>query len=207
MKEIVALAVDELKKKYQPHTIIMYGSYARNEETETSDLDIAGFCDKEEELKDARLFHGIYLDAWIHPTSTLENVSDASLCYEDGVALYDERGLGKVFIEKVKALQKRGTKPMASDDLSHLKQWVNKMLERAANGDIDGNYRRTWLQFDLLKMYFDIRGLWFLGHKKSFQYLQKNDAEGYRLFEAVYSNPEDIEALRKLAVFVVKIQG
>jgi hypothetical protein len=81
------------------------------------------------------------------------------------------------------------------------------MLEWAANGDIDGNYRRTWLQFDLLKMYFDIRGLWFLGHKKSFQYLQKNDAEGYRLFEAVYSNPEDIEALRKLAVFVVKIQG
>jgi predicted nucleotidyltransferase len=33
--------MEELKGKYAPHTIILYGSYARNEATETSDVDIA----------------------------------------------------------------------------------------------------------------------------------------------------------------------
>lgn len=202
MKKVVTMAADDLKAKYKPHTIILYGSYARGEETETSDLDIACFCDKNEELKDARIFHGIYLDAWIHPGESLKKASDASLCYEDGIVLYDERGLGKRFIKKVKALLQKGTMPMAKDDLVHLQQWVNKMLERARNGDIDGNFRRTWLQFELLKMYFDIRGLWFLGHKKSFKFLQEKDPEGYRLFKNVYESPEDVELLQRLAVFV-----
>ncbi|MGR3172960.1 nucleotidyltransferase domain-containing protein [Vibrio vulnificus] len=36
-----------MKEKYAPHTIILYGSYARNEATETSDIPVqledAGF--------------------------------------------------------------------------------------------------------------------------------------------------------------------
>ncbi|MGL1040597.1 hypothetical protein ACSTDR_22850, partial [Vibrio vulnificus] len=35
MNNILELAVEELKEKYAPHTIILYGSYARNEATET----------------------------------------------------------------------------------------------------------------------------------------------------------------------------
>ncbi|MFQ2313995.1 nucleotidyltransferase domain-containing protein [Aeromonas dhakensis] len=45
MEKILDLAVEDLKGKYAPHTIILYGSYARNEATETSDIDIACFCD------------------------------------------------------------------------------------------------------------------------------------------------------------------
>ncbi|MGR3172959.1 nucleotidyltransferase family protein, partial [Vibrio vulnificus] len=70
---ILELAVEELKEKYAPHTIILYGSYARNEATETSDIDIACFWDRPEEHKDASLFHGIFLDVWVYPTAFLDS--------------------------------------------------------------------------------------------------------------------------------------
>lgn len=56
MEDILDLAMEELKRKYAPHTIILYGSYARNEATETSDIDIACFCKNTSEQRDDRLF-------------------------------------------------------------------------------------------------------------------------------------------------------
>jgi hypothetical protein len=205
MNEIVQLAVADLKKRYKSHTIILYGSYARGEATETSDIDIACFGDDVEEIKDARLFQGIYLDAWLYPTSSLDSVSESDHRFGDGIAVVDERGLGKKHISQVQKKLLAGTEKMKEADLLHLKEWIEKMLTRASIDDLDGNYRRIWLQFELLSLYFEIRGLWFLGHKKSFSYLCEHDSEAYVLFKTMYSSPKSNTCLRKLANHVTRI--
>lgn len=205
MNKVVNLVLEELKNRYSPHTIILYGSYARNEESSASDVDIACFCDIENEIKDARLFEGVYLDAWIYPTASMNSISDSALRFADGILLHDEKGLGAKYLENVHKTLADGRNPMSDDDLIHLKEWIKKMLSRASSDDLDGNYRRTWLQFELLSVYFEVRGLWFLGHKKSFDYLKNHDREVYELFCNVYSNPMNIELLERLAKRVVCI--
>lgn len=199
MENILDLAANDLKEKYNPHTIILYGSYAREDATDLSDIDIACFWDRPDEIKDARLFHKTFLDAWIYPTSFLDTVPEEALRFSDGKVLHDAKGLGVEYLNRVKEKLHVGREPMSDADKAHIREWVKKMLERAHNGSLDGNYRRNWLQHDLLSIYFDFRGLWFLGSKKSFAYLQKHDQKVYELFEQTYRDPLNLELLSLLA--------
>ncbi|USE37164.1 nucleotidyltransferase domain-containing protein [Endozoicomonas sp. SCSIO W0465] len=205
MDDILDLALEELKEKYEPHTIILYGSHARGEATETSDIDIACFWDRPNEHKEARLFQGVFLDVWVYPTAFLDSIPEEALRFSDGKVIHDTRGLGIDYLAKVKQKLADGKPPMSDDDRAHLHQWVMKMLERAHDKDLDGNYRRTWLQHDLLEIYFDMRGLWYLGSKKSFNYLQQHDPTVFRLFEQTYRDPLNLDLLSSLARQVVRI--
>lgn len=205
MDDILDLALEELKEKYDPHTVILYGSHARNEATETSDIDIACFCERPDEQKDARLFHGVYLDVWVYPTTFLSSVPEESLRFGDGKVVYDTHGLGSDYLAKIKQKLADGKPPMSDTDKAHLQEWVMKMLERAHDKDLDGNYRRTWLQHDLLEIYFEIRGLWYLGSKKSFAYLKQHDQSVFILFEKLYKEPLNLNLLTTLANQVVRI--
>lgn len=98
MENLILLAQEDLIQRYNPHTIILYGSRARNDATDTSDIDIACFCDDSEEVKDARLFNGVYLDAWVYPTSAMNTVSDDALRFGDGVVLLDKFGHGEHYL-------------------------------------------------------------------------------------------------------------
>ncbi len=205
MDNILDLAVEELKNKYSPHTIILYGSYARNEATEASDIDIACFWDRSQEHKDARMFHGTFLDVWVYPTAFFETIPEESLRFGDGKVILDTRGLGEDYINRVQQKLNDGREPMSDVDKAHLQEWVTKMLERACDGNLDGNYRRIWLQHELLEMYFEIRGMWYLGSKKSFSYLNKHDKPLYSLFDQMYREPLNLNLLSEVAKRVVRI--
>jgi len=196
MEEIVKRVISEINSKYAPHTIILYGSYARGDASVASDIDIACFCDNSEVIQDARTFNGTYLDAWVYPTTALHEVSEDALRFGDGIAVLDERGLGTSFIKRVNEKLNTETNKLSESDIAHIKEWVNKMLLRSSSMDLDGNYRRNWLQFELLSIYFEIRGVRFLGHKKSFSYLLKNDNSGYLLFNKMYAQPDNIACLQ-----------
>lgn len=202
MSTLVELAVQELIKTYHPHTIILYGSRARGDSTAQSDIDIACFRDESEEVKDARLFHDAYLDAWVYPTSSLKDISSSTFRFGDGYVVLDERGLGEPFLRQIREKLAKGPALISQADRAHLKQWIDKMLSRALIDNLDGHYRRTWLQFELLNIYFELRGMWFLGHKKSFNYLQSHDPQAYCLFEAMYCHPECIDNLQPLVCYV-----
>ena len=70
---------------------------------------------------------------------------------------------------------------------------------------MDGHYRRTWLQHDLLEIYFEIRDLWFLGSKKSFSYLRQHDQSMLSLFDKMYKDPLNIDLLTVVAKRVVRV--
>jgi hypothetical protein len=66
------------------------------------------------------------------------------------------------------------------------------MALRMRRPDIEGNFRKAWLLTALLEDYFCIRGMWYQGPKKAFQWLQASDLETYRAFD---------EALKPVASF------
>ncbi|CAG9295935.1 hypothetical protein CEDIAZO_01069 [Celerinatantimonas diazotrophica] len=99
----------------------------------------------------------------------------------------------------------QGPDPLRPEDSDHLVKWIFKMIARIESGGLEGNYRRCWLQTDLLEIYFQMRRLWFLGPKKSFKYLKQHDQAAYNLFSTMYENNNNLEMLKEVAQYVTHV--
>ncbi|KEQ15611.1 hypothetical protein GZ77_03160 [Endozoicomonas montiporae] len=78
------------------------------------------------------------------------------------------------------------------------------LLVYCLDSGVHHNYRRTWLQYELLNRYFSLRTLWFLGPKQSLKWLEANDRNAFNLFNKAYGNPENIRILKDLADYTLK---
>ena len=205
MEELLSVLVEEMTSRYCAHTIILYGSMADNTANAQSDIDLACFTDGKCPSRDARVFHDKYLDAWLYHTSTLLKADSDFIHLVGGFCLKDEKGLGKEFLHGLKQIFAMGPEALSVEDIEHTKVWIIKSLERAKRGDPEANYRRSWLVSELLKIYFQLRNKWFLGPKKSFVWLNKNDPLAFTLFCELYSTPQDFTQLEKVASYVTRV--
>src|SRR4051812_38148242 len=142
MENIVDIAINEIIQKYNPDTIILYGSRARGDFKDTSDIDIACFGENLTTEKDAGLFNGVYLDLWIYPTSAMTSVSPNDLRFSDGVLVLDKDGKGSAYLKSVSEYLAKGPEKLNPSDITHTKEWIRKMLGRVQNLDIESNYRK-----------------------------------------------------------------
>jgi hypothetical protein len=71
--------------------------------------------------------------------------------------------------------------------------------------DIEGNFRRVWLLTALLEDYFALRGMWYQGPKKSFQWLQASDFETYAAFEEALKPASQFDAIDRVVERVVAV--
>lgn len=152
----LTLFAREMRDKHYCHTLILYGSRARNESSPVSDYDLLGFRKTGPVIHDARKLDGVYLDAFIYPE---KRVKPAELLRaRGGKVLFQESGFGDVFLVRLERIYAQGPKPLRSDEVAVRKVWAQKMLDRAKLGDPEGNFRRAWLLSTLLEDYFALRG-------------------------------------------------
>ncbi len=189
--------VNQLKEKYDCHTIILYGSRARGDETAASDYDIIAIRDKGEMERDCRKFEGVFLDVFIYSLEEIKQPSDF-LRIKDGIVICEKNKIGSELLEKVRDCYKKGPIPKSAWEKQVIAVWGQKMLERANIGDVEGDFRAHWLIYDLLEEYFQLRDLWYLGPKEAFQWLKANDAAIYGLFEKVLSQGINLKQLKIL---------
>lgn len=205
MDDILSRIVIDLQKRYSPHTIIFYGSRARGDHTPSSDMDVVCFVEGATRIADARDFEGLYLDAWVYGSDVMSASTDELLRVADGYCLYDEFGRGEIFLKELQQRIKQGPKQLSASEIQHTKKWVDKMLERAKSSDVESLYRRYWLAVDLLQIYFDLRGQWYFGSKRSLAWLKEYDSIGYELFSQVYTHSIEFASLSKLAEYITNI--
>lgn len=198
MKELVLRAIDDLTENHKPEFIILYGSVARGDYTEDSDIDIACFCESPKVAKDVRVFEGRKLDCWIYSIAEANPDKNDFLRFVGGKLYKDKNGKGKYFLDKVCVKYETGPEPVPADSRKHLEEWSKHMLERAAGNGIEANYRRVSLPCELLEIYFKLRDIWYLGPKNSFSWLKENDMQAFCLFEKSFSNPANMEVLTRL---------
>lgn len=138
------------------------------------------------------------MDIFIYPTTRLYSPDADMLHVRDGVVLLERDGLGTAFLDGLKAVFEDGPSPLPSDEIEARRNWSWKMLDRAARGDVEGNYRRAWLLMWLLENYFLLRGQWYRGSKQALNHLQDSQPRSYALFEralAPGASHMEIEAL------------
>ena len=80
-------------------------------------------------------------------------------------------------------LHASATLALADDEIEARKNWAMKMLDRAARGGIEENYRRVWLLTTLLENYFLLRSRRYPGPNEAFTILRRSDPEVHALFD------------------------
>ena len=199
---IIDRLTQDLQETHGCHTVILYGSRARGDFGPTSDYDIIGIREGGKKFRKAWIENGAYVDLFVWPQSAIRSPDSSMLYMVDGKVLVERAGCGSIFLQKLKNIHDGGPEPLSDEDREFRRTWIRKMMERVRIGDLEGLYRRTWLQNSLLEDYFVLRDLWYLGSKKGFEYLRQRDPEMYRLFEAVYREPTNLAALEKLVAKV-----
>ena len=198
LDEIIAI----LKVEHHCHTVILYGSRARGEETSASDYDVVGV--KEESgpvLRDSRFHKDMYFDLFVYPQDQF-NPTKELLHMRDGVVLIEKEGVGKQFLRGLQELDKAGPERMPDDQLRALQVWTSKSLARIKAGGIDGSFRRMEFVPALLEQYFTTRNEWYLGPKASLRWLNIHEPELYLAFEAAVHPSATLEDFQRLVTLV-----
>lgn len=188
----------ELIKKYHCHTIILYGSRARGDNTETSDYDLVALRHQGELERDCRFLDGFYLDVFIYPQDIVHNPDRYLIRIKDGIVLCQKDNLGNQLLEKIHAIFAAGPTHTPDWEKHEITQWLMKMFQRATQNDIEGNFRRHWLLHDALECYFKLRNQWYLGPKESFLWLKNNDLETYLAFDNALNPNANFETIELL---------
>src|SRR5262245_21636211 len=81
-----------LSDQHQCHTVLLYGSRARNTAQPGSDWDVVGVRRGGETVRDVRQLHDGWLDAFVHPEAHFETIEEGSLRFLGGKILVDREG-------------------------------------------------------------------------------------------------------------------
>lgn len=188
----------DLINNYKCHTIILYGSRARDEATSTSDYDIIAIRDNGELERDCQLIENFYLDIFVYSIESIQNPDISLIRIKDGIVLCQKDNIGDDLLNKIKIIFQAGPPVTPNWEKHEMNTWIMKMLNRSKNEDIEGNFRRHWLLHGALECYFKLRDKWYLGPKESFQWLMKNDKNTYDAFEDALKNTAPHNSIEKL---------
>lgn len=178
-------AVSALRGRFSCHTIILYGSYARGDFSEDSDIDIIGFSAVTEIVPHAYFDGNVAVDAWIYPDTHLSAELNSLLHIRGGTVLIEIDSAGTNLLKRLNDLFNEGPKPISEADRAHRRTWAEKMLKRSNGNEAEELYRRTWLVTDALENYFILRNKWYEGPKLALSWLENNDTNTFDVYQSV----------------------
>jgi hypothetical protein len=197
-----SILIDDQRRRHSVHTLVLYGSHARGDATAESDIDIAGFADIGETTRDARLWNGMYLDAFVYPTALAQTPDVDMLKLIGGRVLLDERDLAGKLLEHLAVLERTGPPALAEAEQQMRRVWARKTLARIRRGDLEAHYRYHWLLYQLLEDFFALRGRWYRGPKVALADLRVSAPDTLVLFERALAPDASLDALDALVEHV-----
>lgn len=204
---VLSAIVDHLRTKYRCHTVILYGSRARGEETATSDYDVAGIRARGAKTRQAGKVDGAYWDLFVYSEKDLKKFGDHQWAWKNARVLWEEGDYGRRLLARLEKFLETTFQPAPKFEIEATRAWSLKQLERCQLGDVHGFYRRAELQVAALADYFQIRKKRYPGPKAALQWLESGDPETHGLFARVYQEPTDLAALRGLIQRVYRVEA
>jgi hypothetical protein len=191
--------VGALADSHACHTAILYGSWARGTATAGSDIDVVLVRHAGEAFRDARIFNGVYLDAFVYPETELTELKPELLRFLGGKVVREQGGSGHALLAKLQQLHDSGPPLMAEHERRAVLLWSRKMLERTAGDSrLEASYRRMQLLTQALEDYFALRGNWFRGPKEAFAWLLQHDPATYARFDCAARRDASDEMLAEV---------
>ena len=161
-----------LKEKYDPVSIILYGSFADGSNSANSDLDALVISNGEKSAHDVSIQSWVQLDVFVKPKSSFVNFKpEEYLQIFDGIVIFDSNDYGLGIINRVNQYINAIPKKTADEKKEEI-EWCKKMLLRTQRSDTEGMYRWHWLLVDSLEIYFDLIEQVYHGPKKALLWIK-----------------------------------
>ena len=176
--------VEYIKQKYNPISIILYGSYANGTNNLNSDFDSLVISYDHEQYHDTSFVNGIQLDVFVYPASYFDGDYDCNDFIQifDGKIIADIEDKGKALqAEVVSYLQNRPLKSKAEIEASV--DWCIKMLARVKRCDTEGMFRWHWVLIDSLEIFCDMNQHPYFGPKKALKWMEENHPTAFTHYE------------------------
>lgn len=197
MNPIIDSALDYLMRQYRPSLVVLYGSFATQTHTATSDIDMLVFCEHPQTTHDAVSIQGHRLDAWIHPLSSFNQLEPFIHVYPLQILLdTDQRANG--LADDILALRQQKTQTLTPDQRTQLINWIDKMLSRADSNSIESHYRYHWLLHDLPELYCQFRGEYFDGPVKTIRRMKDENPALHEKYALLLGGEKDIALTREI---------
>ena len=165
--------IEYLKEKYNPISILLYGSYSNGMNDASSDFDCMVIVENGN-------------------TDTFITAYDAEIVLDDGT--------GERLRQRVRDYV-RDNSVTEESEKRFVASWIVKTCKRIEKGDDEGNYRAFMLMSESLADYYMFRDMFYFGSKKAIKYLKENDVQGYEIFHKAVvdkNNEAIVEWLRYL---------
>lgn len=182
---------------HEPVLVLAYGSFAQGRTSASSDVDLIVFAPVEAPMHDGSVVAGHPLDAWIHPVADLNNPAQF-LRVSPCVVLHDPQGLAPGFLGAVEAHRRDAAGPLSEAERTQLGGWITKMLVRAADDDVEGNYRYRWLVQDFLELWSRFGARLYEGPKKTLAVLADLDPGAHATLADLLAGPKNVPRLAHL---------
>lgn len=200
IQEIVTV----LKRRFNCHTALLYGSRARNEAGPVSDYDVVGIRRSGSKTRVAKKIKGAYWDLFVYPEKDLKNLTSEQMTWRNPVVLFEKGQYGRRLVQRIQKLIQKPFKFDPQYEIDVTIAWAAKQLDRIAIGDVHGSYRRIELQQAAIGHYFQIRRIRYWGPKAGLQWLKTHDPTTFKLFAQAYRSPANKKALLSLIKRVYK---
>lgn len=199
--------IEYIKQKYNPLSIILYGSYANGTNNLNSDFDSLVISYDHEHFHDTSFVNGTQLDVFVYPASYFDGDFDCNDFIQifDGKIIADSDGLGKTLQKRVLSyLQNRPPKTPAEIDASV--DWCIKMFERVKRNDAEGMFRWHWVLIDSLEIFCDITHHPYFGPKKALKWMEENHPTAFNIYQNALTN-FSIESLEEWISYIKHIHA
>ncbi|PVE35418.1 nucleotidyltransferase [Enterococcus faecalis] len=174
-------------EKYDPSSIILYGSYANKTNNTNSDFDVLVISNTCQYIHDTSFVDDIQLDLFVYPKSYFKYSEIDFMSFVqifDGKIVYDSDKIGMWLKKRVNYVISSIPYKNYEENKTQI-EWCEKMLARSLRKDPEGYYRLHWVLVDSLEIYFDICSLKYYGPKKSLSYMKKKDPVSHGLYAEV----------------------
>lgn len=181
MEQILA----ELKQRYDPLSILVYGSFADGTNGPGSDFDACVLTRDHDQTHDVSFVGGTQLDVFVYPADFFAGDYDRSefIRLLGARCVFDPAGDAARLQEQIQAYVDGLPRKSHAEVLEAL-AWCRKMQRRTRRDDAEGLYRWHWLLTESLEIYCDAVGKPYLGPKKSLRWLQAAQPEAFTCYEA-----------------------
>jgi len=213
MKKVIADFLVELEASDDVLGYMIFGSYARGDQREGSDIDILVLVKKgawrDVEIRDGQVFEMVYASLDDAKSFYEKNPNDAVQQWTDGDIVYDPDGRMSELKDFVDLIKKHKKPKLAEKEIKHF-QFDREDKVRAIEYFKEKDFSAANLQLDrlgqeMLEIYFDLHQLWTPAPKQRLEYLRDVDSDMAKLFDEFFTVQDFEKRLEVIKVIVERV--
>jgi predicted nucleotidyltransferase len=191
-----------IQSHFSCHTVILYGSRVGSEFRTNSDYDLLCIRQQGPRVREIIPLGNLTIDLIVDSEDIFERPFDTLYLWQSKI-LKDDLGFGEKLVGKNELLLSNPPEPLPNNRVKQRKKQILDDLVYIQDDSIVGNFRRHELLVKLRSLYLSFKCVWDLGDKHSFQWMKKNDAKGFQLFDNALKVEASFDDIKNLADYVV----